>query len=194
MIRNRYWFLTLSVFVLLGLFALAACAEDTEDEGAESETDTEEEEAAAAEAEDTDLIIAADIVLGSKNIPEEEKPDKSCVLSSRYPRNSEMVWRARIIDPATGEEMDDSQISEAKAELATGETIVLEYGPHPKDPPNEYFWTGSWVVPEDHATGTLEYTINVTGADDRTGEFEPFGTQPSLPAITDEVLEDIEEE
>ena len=41
------------------------------------------------------LLLSADIVQGSRNVPKEQASLKSCVLSSRFPRNSEIVWRSR---------------------------------------------------------------------------------------------------
>lgn len=136
------------------------------------------------------LIIMSDIVEGSKNVPKDQVAQRSCVLSSRFPRNSQIVFRTRIYDPVTGDLMDDSVMKSAQVQLANGVTITMKYGKHPKTPPNEYYWTGSWVIPKDQPTGTLTYTIVATDKQGRTGEFKPFGIQTSLPTITDEVLPD----
>lgn len=181
MTRDRLGLIITSLIVLIAGLILTACGGEDVDEAA-----TE----AAGAVPDIGLFVAADIVQGSKNVPDDQKALRSCTLQSRFPRNSEMVWRARIVDPITGEMMDDSQITTAEVQLANGETVELQYGPHPKDPPNEFYWTGSWVVPKDYATGTLSYTILVTAADGRTGEFTPFSVKPSLPAIIDEVYPD----
>lgn len=135
------------------------------------------------------LFISADVVEGSKNVSKDQAAARSCVLSSRFARNSEMVFRARIFDPATGNLMDDKGITQMQAKLATGKTIDMKYGLHPKDT-GEGYWTGSWVVPKDQPTGTLKYTITANAADGRTGEFVPMSVVPALPAITDEVLPD----
>jgi hypothetical protein len=49
-------------------------------------------------------------------------------------------------------------------------------------------------VPKDYPTGTLSFTVTATDTQGRTGEFKPFDIAPSLPTITDEVLEDAPEE
>jgi hypothetical protein len=179
---TKWWISLLAISVLLSGVILTACGGDDDDAGA-----TETQVPAVA----SNLIISGDIVLGSKNIPEDQKPARSCVASSRFPRNSQMVWRVRIFDPATGNRMDDTQIATAEARLSNGVVVTLKYGAHPKAPPNEFFWTGNWVVPKDHPTGSLDYTVVVTATDGRTGEFKPFITATSKPAITDEVLADI---
>lgn len=136
------------------------------------------------------LIIMSDIVEGSKNVPKTQAAQRSCVLTSRFPRNGEMVFRARIYDPATGDMMDGSAMKSVQVQLANGVTVTMKYGKHPKTPPQEGYWTGSWLIPKDQATGTLNYTIVATDTQGRTGEFKPFGVQASLPTITDEVLPD----
>lgn len=102
-----------------------------------------------------------------------------------------MVFRARIYDPRTGDLMDDAALAGVQVRLASGQTIDMKYGAHPKTPPNEYYWTGSWLVPKDNPTGSLSYTIVATDKSGRTGEFKPFGVQSSLPTITDDVLSDV---
>jgi hypothetical protein len=112
------------------------------------------------------------------------------VLSSRFPRSAEIVWRVRVYDPRTAELMDDKALKSVQVHLANGVNVDLNYGPHPKDPPNEYYWASSWIVPKDHPTGTLRYSIAGAAADGRSGQFEPFSVAPSLPSIMDEVLAD----
>ena len=123
------------------------------------------------------------------NIPTEQAKMRSCVLTSRFARNSEMVWRVRVHDPKSGDALDDKALKSVEVTVA-GKTIAAKFGPHPKEPPNELFWTASWVIPKDQATGTLKYSALATGADGRIGKFEPFPTAPSLPAVIDEVLVD----
>jgi hypothetical protein len=139
------------------------------------------------------LIIYADTVQGGRNLPEEQRADRACVLSSRYPRNSEIVWRARVIDPETGEDMDDTMLDTVEVTLSDGQTFEMHFGPHPPppNPPRDYYWTTSWLIPADYATGTFSYTITATDPDGRTGEFKPFDVPSSLPTITDEVLSEV---
>jgi hypothetical protein len=136
------------------------------------------------------LYLMVDVVQGSKNVPAEQAKNRSCVLSSRLPRNSEVVWRVRVHDPKTGEPMDDKALKSVQVQLANGKNVDAKWGPHPKDPPNELFWTASWVVPKDAPTGTLKYGVLATATDGRAGKFEPFPTAPSLLSVTEEVFAD----
>jgi hypothetical protein len=142
-----------------------------------------------------ELIVFGDIVQGGKNIPEEQRADRSCVLSSRFPRNSEIVWRVRVVDPKTGEAMDDTTLDKVEVHLSDGQVLEMDYGPHPGPPrpARDRYWTVPWVVPEDYPTGTFSYTVVATDTGGRVGEFKPFDIPSSLPTITEETLETIEE-
>jgi hypothetical protein len=135
------------------------------------------------------LFLAVDMVQGSKNVPADKKAI-SCTLTNRFARNSEMVWRMRVFDPTTGELVDGPAMDKVQVKLADGQTLDAVYGTHPKDPPGEAFWTASTVVPKDHPTGTLSYTVSASDKKGRTGEWKPFSTPTSLPIILDEVWPD----
>jgi hypothetical protein len=137
------------------------------------------------------LFIMTDLVWGSKNMSDAQRSTVSCTLSSRFPRNGEMVWRTRVFDPFTGDLMDNTTLSSVQVRLANGTNLDMKYGPHPaKTQPQETFWTTSWVIPKTHPTGTLNYSVVATSTDGRTGEFKPFITTVSLPTILEEVLPD----
>ena len=161
---------------------LAACSSP-------SPTPAPAKEAAKATVTDK-LFVSVDVIQGSKNLTGDAAKLRSCTYSSRYPRNAEMVFRTRVMDPKTGEPMDDKALKGVEIQMANGRNLDAKWGPHPKEPPNEFFWTGSWVIPKDHATGTLKYQVVATAADGRTGKFEPFPVAPSLPAIIEDVLAD----
>ena len=174
----------LGLGLLSAAFILAGCG------GSAAPAASAAQPAAAAAPSVKTLFISADVVEGSKNVSKDQADARSCVLTSRFPRNSEMVFRARVFDPATGNLMDGKAVTQLQVKLATGNTIDMKYGLHPKDT-GEGYWTGSWVVPKDQATGTLKYTITANSADGRTGQFVPMSVAPSLPAITADVLPDV---
>jgi len=165
--------------VLVLIAALAACG------GEEAESTTTVPTAS--------LIVQADLVSGPLNIPEDQAAGRICVLQSRYARNSEVVWRARVMDPVTGEQLDDTALEGVQVKLADGQVLDMRYGDHPRDNPTDRFWTTSFDIPEDYPTGTLGYEVVATGTEGRTGSFIPFNVAPSLLTITDEVYETIEE-
>jgi hypothetical protein len=144
---------------------------------------------APAPAAANKLLLFSDTVQGSKNIPEDARPTKSCVMSNRFPRNAEVVWRAKIFDPATGEGLTDKEAT-AQINLTNGTTISMRYRPNRNDP-SEFFWSGSWVVPKGHTTGTLGYTMVASDNQGRKGEFKPINVPSTQLIITDEELADV---
>ncbi len=146
----------------------------------------------SAEPAAAKLILQADTVWGPKNIAKADLAGKICVQRNLFARNEEIVWRVKVIDPATGEPMDDQALSSVAVKLAD-QSLDLRYGPHPKDNPADYFWTVSWLIPKDHPTGELPYTIEATAKDGRTGTFEQFGVTLARLTVTDEIRPTIAE-
>lgn len=138
------------------------------------------------------LAVAADTVWGPLNVPEDQRGGQVCVLGNRFPRNSEIVWRARVFDPATETELDDGSAS-VEVRLADGQVFEMRYGPHPRENPTDFFWTTAFDIPIDYPSGTLNYEIVATSTDGRVGMFAPFDVAPSLLTVTEDVLETIEE-
>ncbi|HEX2849809.1 MAG TPA: hypothetical protein VHN98_04615 [Acidimicrobiales bacterium] len=134
------------------------------------------------------LAISADMVAGTKNMADADKATRSCVLQSRFPRNSQIVWRARVTDAATNTQMDDKALGSLVVKLADGQTFPMKFAQHPKTNPTDAFWATSWTVPADYPSGSVNYTITATGKDGATATFEQFKVSSSLLTITDEVI------
>lgn len=179
--KPRAW-MTLA---LAGLLALSACGDS-----AEETEDTTVTTVAVQEP----LVIQADTVSGPLNIPAEEGGSAVCVQQSRFARNSEIVWRARVIDPVSGEQLGDEALESVVVNLGDGQTLDMRYGPHPRDNPTDSFWATSFDISADYPTGTLDYEVVATATDGRTATFRPFDVASSLLTVTEEVLETIEEE
>jgi hypothetical protein len=140
-----------------------------------------------------DLTVQADTVTGPLNIPSDQSAGRVCVAQSRFARNSEVVWRVRVIDPLTGTQLDDTAIQTLQVKLADGQVLDMRYGDHPRDNPTDRFWTTSFDIPADYPTGTLGYEVVAVDTAGRTGNYIPFNVAPSLLTITDEVYETVEE-
>ena len=139
------------------------------------------------------LFIDADTVWGPANIPEDERASKSCVQTNRFARNEEIVWRVKVLDPVTGEPMDDTMLESVQVVLPD-QVLDMRYGPHPRDTPADFFWTYGWDIPEDYPTGELAYTVSAASTDGRSGVYEQFGVSPARLIITEEVRPIIEDE
>jgi hypothetical protein len=141
----------------------------------------------AAPTTAVDLILVADTVLGPANLtPEEKAGGQVCVQRNRFAKNEEIVWRVRVVDPATGEAMDDHALTSVVVHLPD-QNLDLRYGGHPRDNPVDFFWTTGFDVPETYPTGLLAYTIDATAADGRTGTYNQFGVALAQLQVTDEV-------
>lgn len=140
----------------------------------------------------TNLFLDVDTVLGPKNLTDDEKPLKTCVQLSRFAHNEQIVWRVRVVDPVTGQWLDDKSLSGVAVQLP-GEKLAMKYGPHPRKNPVDYFWTVSWTVPAGYPSGTLAYSVVATGADGRTGTYDQLKIPAAMLTVTDEVREEIPE-
>lgn len=132
------------------------------------------------------LFLDVDIVLGPKNLTEEEKPAKTCVQQSRFAHNEQVVWRVKVFDPLDGTPMDDTMLASVQVVLPD-QTLDLHYAPHPRDNPLGYFWTTSWVVPEGYPDGVINYTVKSTGNDGRAGSWEQFEVAAANLTVTADV-------
>jgi hypothetical protein len=132
------------------------------------------------------LFLDVDTVLGPTNLTAEERPLKTCVQVSRFAHNEDVVWRVKVFDPLTGEPLDDSML-ESVTVVLPDQTLDLHYGPHPRDNPLGFFWTVSWLVPEGYPEGVLNYTIEATATDGRTGTWEQFEVAAANLTVTADV-------
>ncbi|HEX5417264.1 MAG TPA: hypothetical protein VFZ25_16490 [Chloroflexota bacterium] len=137
------------------------------------------------------LFMDVSMVQSTLNIPQKDQAARGCVMTNRFPRNGEIVWRAKVYDGKTGDPLDDKGISKATVKLADGTAVDMKYGGHPGKNPVDFYWTANWLVPKDHPTGTLNYDIAVAAVDGRTTDYKPLNVAPSLLTITDEVLDTI---
>lgn len=134
-----------------------------------------------------DLFVAGDTVQGPLNLTDEEKAGGAvCVQKNKFARNEEIVWRIRVVDPATGKQMDDKALTAVVVKLPDQE-LAMHYGPHPRDNPVDFFWTVAFDIPANYPTGLLNYNVAATAADGRTGTFNQFGVAAAQLTVTEEV-------
>jgi len=110
---------------------------------------------------------------------------QACVLQSRYRAGEGVVFRVRVLDPATGRQLDASKVKSLVVELADGKKVPLKYGGHPRGGKEDAFWSGSWKVPENFPTGTFAYTVVVTDLEGQEVRWQPFTVKNSTLTIED---------
>jgi hypothetical protein len=112
-----------------------------------------------------------------------DNPD-NCILKSRFKRGESVGFRITVIDPMTGKFVESAK-----------PVVHLQYGGRIEDIAMRYrgtgnnprpgFWTAKWVVPDDAATGIVNFSITAVDAKGRTGTFEPFQIEPSMLTIVE---------
>ncbi|MEE9192336.1 MAG: hypothetical protein V3U04_06980 [Candidatus Aerophobetes bacterium] len=140
---------------------------------------------ASAQTEDKDLslILVADTVRGNLNLLEGDMGANLCVQRSRFSLGEHIVWRIRVYDPQLGTAMDDVALDSVQVLFDDGQLFETRYAGHGAEGAKDFFWTTSWVIPEDYPTGSLGHQIIAKAKDGRTGEFVPFNVSYSLLTI-----------
>ena len=102
-----------------------------------------------ASAQDANALwVYGDTVEGGKNRPASEAAIRDCVLNNIFPRNSQIVWRMRVIDPKTSQPMDDTLLTSVEVHLGDGTIAPLKYGGHPPKKNLDFFWSGPGWCPK----------------------------------------------
>src|SRR5215212_2544630 len=128
---------------------------------------------AATAAQAGGLVIQSDMAIGGPG---------PCTLQSRFAPGDRVVFRAKVFDAHTGQEVRDGT---ATVVLDNGITIPMRYDHHP--PPNigpstDEYWVGVWAIRPDAPMGIVRYRVEAA-ADGRTGTFVPFDNMNSLLTI-----------
>lgn len=190
---SRYARLLAALLTLAALLVLTACsgAKPTTAPAPASAAPTAPAASAAPAAPAAPafdkLILVESPVRGSANLKDDEKALLSCVLNSKFKKNEQIVWRVKVVDPTTGQELDEKFIEKMQVKLADGKVFDMKFGLRPKDKPIDGFWTTSFTIPEDFPVGTLNYTIEATAKDGRSSQYVKF----ILPTAHLTVLPDV---
>lgn len=187
--------------LIFGSILLAGCgiSKDTYD-SVVAERDATQKEFVDLQAKLDNLIVAGDTVRG--HIPSEWGP--ICPLTSQWHRGEMIVWRFRIWDPETGNQLPGNPVDlvatqpdkdaltklvegiTATVHLSDGQSFPARFGPHggEEGAKADYFWTTSWEIPADYPTGTLEDWVTVEwAAGGKTGTSQPFKVSLSMLTI-----------
>lgn len=129
------------------------------------------------------IAFSGDMVLG--NTPR-MGPPPPCILTNRFVRGDQVVFRMRLTDPATGKDLDASGVTGVKVEVSNGQSLPMKFGSHPRGQATDNFWTAAWIVPKDHPTGTLNYKVVAVAKDGSTQSWEPFKVAASQLTVVAE--------
>jgi len=99
-----------------------------------------------------------------------------CVQQSRYYPGDRIVFRATVQDSSTSKLVEDAKV---KLVLGNGTELPMVLGKHGEE--QTQLWSVGYDVPQDAATGTLDYSI-VAESGSKKAEFKPFNV--SLSKVT----------
>ena len=107
-----------------------------------------------------------------------------CLETSVGHQGELIVFRTRVVDPQTGQDMTDSELQSVEVTLPDGTVFDDSYGGHPGGgTPTDYFWSVAWEIPLNYPTGSLGYTVTATANDGRTGSYTDFNVSSSQLTI-----------
>ncbi|HEX9437269.1 MAG TPA: hypothetical protein VGA16_08955 [Candidatus Limnocylindria bacterium] len=144
----------------------------------------------AAPAKPQFLVIVGDTIRGNLGLNPVEilttAPGVHCTQQSRFPQTGRIVWRMKVVDPATGKYMDDKAIKEFTITYPDGKKDSLKYAGHggTKENPADFLWAVGFTVPADYPTGAFNVLLKATDLEGRSGTFEQFKVGPAQLIIT----------
>ncbi len=149
----------------------------------------------AAPAKPQFLVIVGDTIRGQLGLNDVEKlltaPGLHCTQQSRFPQGGRIVWRMKVIDPATGKYMDDKQIASFAITYPDGKTENLKYSGHggTKENPQDYLWAVGYTVPLDYPTGNFNVKLEAKSVEGAVGLFDQFKVTPAQLIIVPKGLD-----
>lgn len=136
--------------------------------------------AAAAEG----YFVQADVVRSGEGQPR----GPVCVPNAVFQTGEGAVFRVRVIDAETGEELTRQQIQErgvtVMVQVADNEPLPAIFIPHPPEAPVQVeYWTALWMIPEGYPTGNAPWSVHVSDAQGNETEFTPIGQEVGLGVL-----------
>jgi hypothetical protein len=181
--------------ILAGIlaFSVSACGDNSELDAARDDVTALEAEKASLQAslaEQEAALVEAEAAMaeqGQALILQADIVGDGCMLQNAYVNDGEAkaTFRVRVYDPLTGEQLGDDALESVTVTLGDGQVFDLNWGAHPPDTEDDFFWTYGWEIFASYPAGNVSYDIVATANDGRTGAFEPFKVAPSLLTVMD---------
>lgn len=135
------------------------------------------------------LVVQADIVRGST-----APLGPVCSNVSQLAQGEMAVPRAKIFDPAMGQELTDDDLTSVNFILQDGQSFPMSYAGHGGDEEagiehTDYFWATGWEVPEDYPLGTIKWWVTAEHKDGRSGRYDPINMVISMLTIIERPTE-----
>ncbi|MBE3597593.1 MAG: hypothetical protein IMX02_01885 [Limnochordaceae bacterium] len=132
-------------------------------------------------------FIQADMVRSEAGTPR----GPVCVPDGAFFPGEAVVFRVKVFDLATGQEVERPTIEErglqVRVELGDGTVLRAAYLAHPPDPnapAHDEYWAAFWPIPKNYPGGTLTWKVVAQDREGRVGEFTPIGQEVGLGMLT----------
>ena len=102
---------------------------------------------------------------------------EGCVIQNRFQHGDKIVFRASAVDSGSNAQLEEATVTVV---LGNGKELPMTLGPHGQK--ETMLWTASYTVPDDEATGTLDYKY-IAEFDGQKAEYTQFDVQPTLLTI-----------
>ncbi|MEJ2291466.1 MAG: hypothetical protein P8Y05_07090 [Deinococcales bacterium] len=130
-------------------------------------------------------FVMADMVRAEEGTPR----GPVCVPNSVFFPGEKIVFRAGVVDAATGEQLRFDEVQ------ARGDKAVVKFYDHDDiamffpppeagSPPGSGFFRGPWPVPQDQAAGMYNWHIEVSDAQGNSASYQPIGQSFGANAVT----------
>lgn len=131
--------------------------------------------------ENVELFMYVDTVTsGGGESPYSVDASTYCSISSVFKRGMRIVWRMKVVDTSTGNVLQGTDVKSAVVSLPGG-TEDFSFGRHGGADDSPWFWTAYFDVPPDFPLGILDFVVEVTTNDGKTGTFKQLAV--NYPAI-----------
>lgn len=139
-----------------------------------------------ASAQASPILIEADVVRGNRGAL-----GFDCVATSVFHPGDDIVWRAIIRDRATGAALDEAAVAKRRITAVVKADgipdVSMHFGSHPPGAApdkSQHYWTCNYHIPEDHAAGTMPWSVVASDAEHHRATFTPIGQQSGLAVLT----------
>jgi len=112
-----------------------------------------------------------------------------CILDGVFKRGMKLVWRFEIYDMASGLRVTDRSGAQVRVNLPDGTTAPARFDargePGNVAPDAPWTWVAVWNIPLDYPLGPVDYAVNVSTPDGRTGSIQPSAFGSPYPMVVD---------
>ena len=119
--------------------------------------------ATTAEPEPENYVVTDDIIVSSAHVPQNMGFASSCSPSRTFAPEMHPVFKIGVYDPETGDSLGTDTLDGVTINIDGYDSVELAWGGDDDDP--SYEWSGSWAIPEDAESGSVSYTVEVSGSD-----------------------------